>query len=370
MTRVSRSIAWKLAILTLISGCATTGENGSATLPGPGDTQAQSQQPPEAIYQATPDLTVQQRFRQALALLEAGNPGQAKAELQAYVDERPNSKIARDLLNQIELAADYFPTESFPVELESGESLSTLSKKYLGGVYKFYALARYNNIDVPKNIRIGQTIRIPMTEAAIAAREALANDAENPNTLPPVAESPPPLPEPEPQAPEPSPDSSPGPSQVLAQHVDAGNYEQAITAVENFPGELSKEDQQLAILAYLSGADELEAAGQNITAAKRFVSAATLLQATGEADRALSAYRSAVNLNPADVKTADAYATLRKDLANKYHREASKAFRAQELDTAISIWDRVLEIDENHANAQVYRAQALELKERLSTLNE
>lgn len=337
---------------------------------------------PAVIYEATPGLTVQQRFRQALQLLEAGNPGQAQAELLAYVDERPRSKIARDLLAQIDKTAEYFPAESFQVVLESGESLSTLSKKYLGSVYKFYALARYNNIEVPRNTRIGQAIQIPLTPEAIAAQQADSSIDEQDDTnvaesseatgaesdASSISDAADTVTQAANEAAPPAP-ATVGASEQFAQFVDAGEYEQAIAMLQDIP-KLSAEGQQLAILAYLSSADELEAAADNAGAANHFVSAAELLQTTGESDRALDAYRSAVNLSPADVVAADKYASLRKELANKYHREASMAFRAQELDTAISIWDRVLEIDENHANAKVYRAQALELKDRLSSLKE
>ncbi|MEM9620594.1 MAG: LysM domain-containing protein [Pseudomonadota bacterium] len=386
-----------LAVQTLMLAACASVDN--APEDAPADQDAEMTAP--ISYQASPGLTTQQRFREALALLENGNPGQAEAELQAYLQERPRSKIARDLVSQITRAEDYFPEESFTVVLESGESLSTLSKKYLGSVYKFYALARYNNIDVPRNTRIGQRIEIPLTTEAREVRQALESGqtltgsgdteaapdnapspattqtADNQADADPVmdaaadagtgaiAESTDIGTSVEPDS-EPAP---PSPSTLLAAAVDAGDYRGAIATLKTMPT-LTGEDQQLAILAYLSSADELAAAGENATAARHFAAAAELLQATDEADRALDAYRSAVNLNPADVSAADKYASLRKELADKYHRQASMAFRAQELDTAISIWDRVLEIDENHANAQIYRAQALELKARLSTLQD
>lgn len=50
------------------------------------------------------------------------------------------------------------------------------------------------------------------------------------------------------------------------------------------------------------------------------------------------------------------------------HREALDAYRAQDLDKAITLWDEVLELDPTHDSARLYRSQAVELKKKLSNL--
>lgn len=145
-----------LVMLQLVFGCAMQG-SGQAS-----DTASE-----QANYTARKGLTPQQRFREALLLLEAGKPVHARVELVAYLDKQPGSEVGHDLLKQIDTPAeDYFPGEYREVQLQAGESLSTMARDYLGNVYQFHALSKYNGIEKPRSVRIGETIRIPLTEFA------------------------------------------------------------------------------------------------------------------------------------------------------------------------------------------------------------
>ncbi len=219
-------------------------------------------------YVAQADLSAQQRFREVLNLLEDGEPGAARVELLIYLEENPDSNIARDLLSQIDLPSlDYFPEDFEEVQLASGQSLSTLSKQYLGSLYQFYALAKYNGIGKPRSIKVGQMIKIPLT---VNAREVFAGEHED---VGPAISSTAPIPPTEP-SPEEQPNESVAPSEELL------------------------------------------------------------------ADQADDLYRRAVN-----------------------------AFRAQDLDSAIALWDKVLDIDPDYENVILQRSQAIELKKKLSSLN-
>jgi tetratricopeptide (TPR) repeat protein len=57
--------------------------------------------------------------------------------------------------------------------------------------------------------------------------------------------------------------------------------------------------------------------------------------------------------------------SLRKQLVSVYHQRAIVLYRDQQLDQAISLWNRVLAIEPDFEPATVYRARALELKQRL-----
>jgi len=185
-----------------------------------------------------------------------------------YLEENPDSNIARDLLSQIDLPSlDYFPEDFEEVQLASGQSLSTLSKQYLGSLYQFYALAKYNGIGKPRSIKVGQMIKIPLT---VNAREVFAGEHED---VGPAISSTAPIPPTEP-SPEEQPNESVAPSEELL------------------------------------------------------------------ADQADDLYRRAVN-----------------------------AFRAQDLDSAIALWDKVLDIDPDYENVILQRSQAIELKKKLSSLN-
>jgi uncharacterized protein HemY len=71
------------------------------------------------------ELSSQQRFQQIMRLLEQGDAVAARSELLLYLQQHPDNKTARNLLQQIDMtASDYFPKEYRVVELSAGDSLS------------------------------------------------------------------------------------------------------------------------------------------------------------------------------------------------------------------------------------------------------
>ena len=53
--------------------------------------------------------------------------------------------------------------------------------------------------------------------------------------------------------------------------------------------------------------------------------------------------------------------------AERLHRDALNAYRAQDLEQAIALWNQVLAKDPDHESARLYRAQALELQKKLGS---
>lgn len=56
------------------------------------------------------------------------------------------------------------------------------------------------------------------------------------------------------------------------------------------------------------------------------------------------------------------------ELSETYYRQGLEAFRHQDLDVAVAYWDQALAADPNNKNAQVSRAQAIEMKKNLQEL--
>ena len=215
------------------------------------------------IYETKLNLSSQQRFREVLSLLENGRPGPARAELLLYLQEKPKSAIGGDLMEQIELpATEYFPEDYREIQLAPGQSLSTLAQEYLGSVYQFYALAKYNDIDKPRNLRTGQTMRIPLTETSLAVFAAR----------------------------------------------DSGEASAPTAAGDD------------AVSTKVSGQESVNK-----------------VEAVAEVEQ--------------------------------LHREALNAYRAQDLDKAIGLWDQVLVLDPDHESARLYRSQSLELQKKLRNMN-
>ena len=127
--------------------------------------------PPAATPVATPDTaaaltpvntTPPERQHYIMELLAAGKREQARVEAQQLVKEEPTDTEAATLLNEIDADPQtLLGSNSFSYTIQPGETLSTLADRFLGDSNLFYALARYNNIDVPNDAAPGQAILIP-----------------------------------------------------------------------------------------------------------------------------------------------------------------------------------------------------------------
>jgi tetratricopeptide (TPR) repeat protein len=364
--------------MALLTACASKQEAAPPPPPPPPVVEAA---PVEAapvvqapVYTATPGLKPRERFREALKQLETGQEGQAKAELNAYIAEVPDNKRAQALLSQIETPIDqYFPPESFTVTVATGETLSTLAQTFLGDALKFYALARYNGIANPSQVSVGQSLKIPRTPASLTAKDARENGlAAPPVTTAEAGDAA--LLGPEPEAPQKSMPAAKGAPRGAIDKVRAlaaaGDSEAAIKEIEaqKLGSGLSPADTTFVADTYMASARVLKGSNPAL-AASRAQKAGDLYLATGDKpDKALDAAELASSLNPGGAQTQKLLTTAKAAAADRYYRNGLSAFRRQELDKAIQNWDRVLEIDPAHENAALQRAQAVELKEKLSKL--
>src|SRR5262245_54883504 len=186
-------------------------------------------------------IAARERFQLAINSLQQGNAPRAEVELKAYFAEVPNSAPARNMLTQIETPLEMlYPAESFTVQLQANETLSSLAGLYLGDVLAFYGLARYNMIENPSRVSAGQLLRIPRTQATLAAQANRAAMASMQMPMPPPAAMPAPA-APAPAAPPPVVASAPPPPAPPArpvtprdpwvsirENVTAGRYDAAI----------------------------------------------------------------------------------------------------------------------------------------------
>ncbi len=145
----------------------------------------------------------------AVELLEAGNEDQAKSEIQNALSIDPNNKLASSLSRQI--SVDPVATlgrESFAYTVRSSDTLSRIAGRFLGDIYSFYLLARYNDIKVPRQVAAGQVIRIPGKAPAGGLVDPPVTRPPAPPT-PPAAPAPVAVPPATPPAPPPPPKPEP-----------------------------------------------------------------------------------------------------------------------------------------------------------------
>jgi LysM repeat protein len=98
----------------------------------------------------------------AVEHLQAGNEDTARQDLQQALSLDPQNARAQSLWRQITTdPVSLLGRESFPYVIKPGDSLSGLAGRFLGDMHSFYALARYNDIKVPRQVAVGQSLRIP-----------------------------------------------------------------------------------------------------------------------------------------------------------------------------------------------------------------
>ncbi|UGB38649.1 LysM peptidoglycan-binding domain-containing protein [Frateuria soli] len=114
-----------------------------------------------------------------------------------------------------------------------------------------------------------------------------------------------------------------------------------------------------------AAATEPSASGAGAAKARRLQDESLALLHKGQRSEALERMDQALDVDP-QLPPSDADArSLRKQLVSVYHQRAIVLYRDQQLDQAISLWNRVLAIEPDFEPATVYRARALELKQRL-----
>ena len=243
---------------------------------------------------------------QVVELLESGNEDQAEIELQRALNLDPNNKLALNLMRQI--TADPQATlgrESFAYTVRSSDTLSRIAGRYLGDIYAFYILARYNGIQVPKKVSNGQVIRIP--GKAPSPGSDTMRTAPTPAPAPAAVTAPAPTPAPPP--PHASLPPPPAPS--------------------------------LGELAFKRG-EAAEKAGRLDAAFEEFQAAAAL-DHPGAAARA---------------------AGVRGSLVASRLRQARQEMANQNPKAALALYDRVLALDPANDAAKLERQRALELVKR------
>jgi LysM repeat protein len=294
-----------IAAVALIAGCANQPPTGSTASTPAGQTGTPGATPggPSARAPETPELLPAQAKAQAqkLALeavdqLQGGDETAARLTLGKALALDSTSELARKMLDQINADAqkELGPT-FFRYTVQRDDSLSKIAQQYLGDRFRFYILAKYNEMSSPSKLAAGQVIKIP---------------GKAPATPPPRAADTPPEPAP---APAPAPDTD---------------------ATANTPAGLMQKGRQL--------------------------------QASGDLEGAYAAFSDAVVRAPGNRDAVLQRDAAKAALVRQYDREAAQAFQRQNLDLAISKWDRILELVPTNQKAKLERERAIDLKKRMS----
>ena len=181
---------------------------------------------------------VGKRIAQAYAIraanqLDEGKQAEASAGLESALKLDAQNELANLLYRSIvDDPVQELGTKHFEYKVKPGDTLSRISEQFLKEQYRFFLLARYNGISVPRSLKVGQVIKVPGTKPK-----------EPPQATPP----PPPLP-PTPKEPGPvAPDASARATAVYADcksEAKAGNKERAYALCRE-ASRLNPKDKQI-----------------------------------------------------------------------------------------------------------------------------
>jgi len=158
-----------LAVACVVAACASAPPApSSAPAPAAPPTAAPVPEPAPPAPPA-PELTpaaakaqAQKLALEAVDQLQNGDEAAARATLERAAQLDPGNDLARKLAEQIradaqrELGAVYFR-----YTVQKDDTLSKLAQQFLGDRFRFYILAKYNDIANPSRLAAGQVIRIP-----------------------------------------------------------------------------------------------------------------------------------------------------------------------------------------------------------------
>lgn len=145
---------WRVSVLLSLSlALAACGPTTGKHPVSPGEKPAQSKpKPPKPEGVTGP----------AVVALWEGDSAKADKLLRKILKKNPGDAVARKLLKQItDDPRKLLGTDNYPYKVKAGETLWGLSQRVLGDPLMFYALARYNDIAVPRALAAGSSIHIP-----------------------------------------------------------------------------------------------------------------------------------------------------------------------------------------------------------------
>jgi tetratricopeptide (TPR) repeat protein len=307
---------WVLAatMLAVLAGCAApTSPPGPATAaPTGADTRAAAAPPAAPAPPPAPEISPAQAKAQAQRLaieavdqLQNGDEASARSALERALSLDPANELARKLTEEIKADAQKeLGPVFFRYTVQRDDSLSKLAQQFMGDRFRFWILAKYNDIPNPSKLAAGQVIKIPGRAPA-------------------------------------TPPAGPRPAGRPGETADP-NAKAAPAAPETAPAAPPRDD----VTALLQKGTQLQANGDLESAYATFADAAARFPGNQEALRKRDGAKVA--------------------LVQRYDREATQAFQRQNLDLAIAKWDKLLEIDPANQKAKLERDRATDLKKRLN----
>ena len=199
-----RTLLAPLAVSLLVAACAGspptpsgTTPPASAVPPAAGSAAAAPEAvpvpaPAPELSPAAAKAQAQKLALEAVDQLQNGDEQAARATLERAAQLDAGNDLARKLSDQIRADAQReLGPVYFRYTVQKDDTLSKLAQQFLGDRFRFYILAKYNDIANPSRLAAGQVIRVPGRAPPPATAAAPPVDP-----APSVAAPPPPEPKP------------------------------------------------------------------------------------------------------------------------------------------------------------------------------
>lgn len=101
--------------------------------------------------------------------LQLGHYAEGEKALRRYLQQHPGDRAAQAMLRQLTVDPKQpLGRHSRAYVVRAGDSYSTLAARYLGNPSQFLILARYNGSTNPSLLRVGETLRLPVSAAGVS----------------------------------------------------------------------------------------------------------------------------------------------------------------------------------------------------------
>lgn len=319
----------------------------------------------------------------ALELLQDGREKRARRLLQRLLELDPDNPTAQLVLAQIEQPPEEILGRSFEqIEVQPNDSLSAIAGRKLGNELLFYSLARLNDIKVPRLVQPGQRILVPRGAVETAKQVEAAQTQEI-----------------EPAKVASAPAEKAQPDGTAQRLIKGERYRQAYALLLSTArsGSIEAADRQsladvaLTLAEQACNRDDPDTAARILDQAapwvganaesgefarwRRHVAARLLLDQAAQAltdndqDAAVEALLTArAQADDLRARHAQALSRLEVELSEHYHDLALSAWRDQQVDQAVALWERVIEIRPDFEPALRYLERARRAQQKLRML--
>ncbi len=352
--------------LVLLNGCQSTVEKPVVPLPAP----VLPPPPPAPPPVAEPVVT---DLHEIIQLLQDGNTELVERSLQAMLaqpdGQNQNSYTVRLLLRQLQTEAQtLLGSEHKIITVQTGDTLSVLAQTHLGNAMLFYALARYNDIEVPRLLEKGRQLKIPLDYKSDRAGHAASTEVDQRSALERVA------------------------TFLLASGATREAWQTLLQAAakqqlsDDGWQQLFQLSQDLADAAIHDkraneAIDTLRQArkvfpegnyGAQLQASLTRIRSMAKLQQSADAldgknlEAAWQLAAEAKAIDPDYPLAVDEAANLKTALIQQLHENALRHWRDRELDDAIKLWQKLLSIQGDFEPAEVYLQRARAMQDKLA----